>query len=54
MFEEPLEFKQVIIIGYGKQKIVTLQQRVPKAQVWAIVETITPCMNPMVMACFMN
>jgi len=54
MFEEALEFKQVIITWYGRQKIVTLQQKVPKAQVWPIAEVVTSCMNPVVMACVMN
>jgi len=38
MFEKTLEFKQVIITCYGRQKNIVLQQRVPKAQVWAITE----------------
>ncbi len=36
MFEETLEFEQAVIICYGEQKTITWQQRVPKAQVWAI------------------
>jgi hypothetical protein len=54
MFDETLEFKQASITCYEKQKTITLQQIVPKAQVWAIVEVITSCLNPMVMACVMN
>jgi hypothetical protein len=45
MCEETLEFKQAIITCYGKQKIVTLQQKVLKAQMWAIIEAITSCLN---------
>jgi hypothetical protein len=33
MFEETLEFNNVIIICYGKQKFVVLQQKILKAQV---------------------
>jgi hypothetical protein len=54
MFEETFKFKQAIITYYGKQKIVTLQQRVPKAQVWAIVKVVTSCLIPIVTACVMN
>lgn len=53
MFEEILEFKQTIITCYGRHKIITLQRRVPKAQVWAIVVVIS-CLNPMVTTCVMN
>jgi len=42
IFEETLEFKQTIITSYGKQKIITLQQKFQtKAQVWAIAKAIT-------------
>ncbi len=40
MFEKTLEFKQAIITCYERQKTIVLQQKVPKAQVWAIVATI--------------
>jgi hypothetical protein len=30
MFEETLEFKQAIIICYGRQKTIILQQKLPK------------------------
>jgi hypothetical protein len=33
---------------------MTLQQRVPKDQIWAIIKTIISCMNPIVSACVMN
>jgi hypothetical protein len=39
---------------YGKQKMLSLQQQVPKAQVWTIVEVVTMCLNPMVSACVLN
>jgi hypothetical protein len=39
---------------YGKQKMLSLQQQVPKAQVWTIVEVVTMCLNPMVFACVLN
>jgi hypothetical protein len=51
MFEKTLEFKKTIITCYGRQNTITLQQRIPKAQVWAIVKVVTSCLNPMVMAC---
>jgi hypothetical protein len=50
MFEKTLEFKNVIILCYGRQKSIVLQQKILKAQVWAIVEAnnfesccISPC-----------
>jgi hypothetical protein len=36
MFKETLEFKQTIIIYCERQKIIALQQRVPKAQMWLL------------------
>lgn len=54
MFEETLEFKQSIIICYGKQNIATLQPRVQKAQMWAIEKVTTSCSNLVVIVCVMN
>jgi hypothetical protein len=54
MCEETLEFKQAIITCYGKQKIVTLQQKVLKAQMWAIVEAFTSFLNLVVTTCVIN
>jgi hypothetical protein len=45
MFEETLDFKQVVITCYGTQKTITLQQIFLNAQVWAIVKAITSCLN---------
>jgi hypothetical protein len=36
---------------YGRQKILALQQRVPKAQVLFIVEVVTFTLNPMMLVC---
>jgi hypothetical protein len=36
MFEEVLEFKEAILLCYGQQKIIALQQKVPKAEVWQL------------------
>jgi hypothetical protein len=33
MVEKTLEFKQIVLLCYGKQKTLTLQQRIPKPQV---------------------
>jgi hypothetical protein len=42
MFEETLEFKQTIMTSYGKQKTITLKQKIQtKAQMWAIAKAIT-------------
>ncbi len=54
MFEETFEFKNVVILCYGKQKFVALQQKIPKAQVWAIVKTITFTLNHVIFTCVMN
>jgi hypothetical protein len=54
MCEETLEFKRAIITCYGRQKIVTIQQKVLKAQMWAIVKVVTSCLNLVVIACVMN
>jgi len=36
MFEYILEFKEAILLCYGWQKTIVLQQKVPKVKVWAI------------------
>ncbi len=53
MFEETLELKVVILLNYGRQKTLSLQQ-LPKAQVWAITKIDTMSLNPMVTACVLN
>jgi hypothetical protein len=54
MFKETLKFNQTISIYYGKQKIIASQQKVLKAQLWAIIKAITSCLNHVVMACVVN
>jgi hypothetical protein len=54
MFDETLEFKNAIILCYGRQKSIALQQRALKAQVWAIAEAITFTLNLVAYACVMN
>jgi len=54
MFEETLKFKQAHRLCYGRQKTLTLQQKVPKAQMWTIAKTITHCLNLVVTICAMN
>lgn len=39
---------------YGRQKLVVLQQRIPKACMWVIVETFTFTLNPIVLIYVMN
>jgi len=53
MFEKTLEFKTTILLCYGKQKTLNLQQ-VLKAQVWAIVKIVTMCSNLVVFECMLN
>ncbi len=54
MSEETFEFNNAIIICYCMHKCVVLQQKVHKAQVWAIVEAITFILNHVVFACVIN
>jgi len=54
MFKKTFEFKNAIIICYDMHKFVALQQRVPKAQLWAIVEAITSTLNFVVSTYVMN
>jgi hypothetical protein len=42
MFKETLEFKQIIITYYERQKTIVLQQIVPKAQVWVVAKVLLP------------
>ncbi len=54
MLDETIEFKNAIIICYGKKKPIALQQIVPKAEVWVIAKAITFILNPIVYASVMN
>jgi len=54
MFEKILEFKKAIILCYGQQKTIVLQQRVPKVETWAIAKTLTSILNKVVIACVIN
>ncbi len=54
MFEETLEFKEAIFLCYGQQKTIVLQQRVPKAKVWAITKAQTYVLNKVVTTCVMD
>jgi len=54
MFEECLEFKKTILLFYGKQKMVTLQQKDPKAPIETITKIINSYLNLVVNACVMN
>jgi hypothetical protein len=45
MFEEIFEFKNVIILYYGRKKSMALQHRIFKTQVWVIVEAVTSTLN---------
>ncbi len=54
MFEKTLGFEQIIITWYGRQKTITWQQRIPKAQKWAVVKVITSHFNLVVKACLIN
>jgi len=49
-----LKFKNAIIFCYARQKFVNLQQKVNKAQVWAIVEVVIFCLNPIVSTFVIN
>jgi hypothetical protein len=55
MFEETFQFKNAIILCYGKQNYFFFQQKIPKAQVWAIVEVIASTLHLVVLShCGMN
>jgi hypothetical protein len=54
MFKETLEFKNAIILCYGRQKSIVLQQKILKAQMWVIAKAITYMLNPIVSTCVMN
>ncbi len=54
MFEKKLEFKQAILLCYQKRKTLTLQQRIFKTQVWAIVKAVINRLNFVVITCVMS
>jgi hypothetical protein len=54
MFEEIFEFKNAIILYYGRKKSMALQHRVLKAQVWAMAKAITSSLNLVVSTCVLN
>ncbi len=48
MFKEVLEFKEAILLCYGRQKSIILHQRVLKVEVWAIAKALTFVLNDVV------
>jgi hypothetical protein len=54
MFEKTLEFKNAIILCYGKQKYMVLQQKVPKTQMWVVTKATTFALNLVVSMCVLN
>jgi hypothetical protein len=52
MFEKTLEF--VIILCYGLERKIILQQRVFKVEIWIIAEAFIKVLNLVVIACVMN
>jgi len=54
MFEKIFEFKNSIILYYGRKKSMGLQHRILKAQVWAIAEVVTSTLNLVVSTCVLN
>jgi hypothetical protein len=54
VLEKPFEFKNAIFFCCDKKQSIVLQQRLPKAEMWAIVEIATFTLNPIRLACMMN
>jgi hypothetical protein len=55
MFKETFQFENAIILYYGKQNSIDFQWKIPKAQVWVIVEGIASTLNLVVLThCVMN
>jgi hypothetical protein len=54
VLEKPLEFKNAIFFCCDKKQSIVLQQRLPKVEMWAIVEIATFALNPIGLACVMN
>jgi len=45
MFDKLLKFKEAIFLCYGQQRTLTLQQKVPKVEVWGIAKAFTSILN---------
>jgi len=54
MFNKLLKFKEAIFLCYGRQRTITLQQKVPKVEVWGITKAFTHVFNHVVTTCVMN
>jgi hypothetical protein len=54
MFQEALQFKDVIIFCYSRQNIVKISERVPPFFTWHISKTIVDSLSPVVIACVLN
>jgi hypothetical protein len=52
MFEKTLEF--VIILCYGLERKIILQQGVFKVEIWIIAKAFIKVLNLVVIACVMN
>jgi hypothetical protein len=54
-FKQVLEFKKVILLCYGWQNTITLQQKVLKVEIWAIPKALIGVFeNCVVTTCVMN
>ncbi len=54
MFEKTLEFKQTILLCYGRRKILTLYIKTHMAQVRAIAKVVSHYLIHVVRLCVMN
>jgi len=54
IFQETLEYRNVISICYGWQQIIHLSFKVLVLQTWAIVQAITNALLPIVKLCVLN
>jgi hypothetical protein len=54
VLEKPLEFKNAIFFCCDKKQSIILQQRLPKAEMWVVVEIATFTLNPIGLPCVMN
>ena len=53
MFEEALQFWQIIFLCYSRQSL-SLQAQIPSPQTWVIAEAVAITLSPVVTSCVLN
>ncbi len=54
MFQQALQFKDIIILYYNKQNSIIISERMPPLLTWHISKIVLNYLSPIVSACVLN